>query len=163
MRPAYIPPELASLKRWVSRGGNDGKRPFGKCNDPATWKTLDEALQERNGAVSFALSPEDSIICVDLDDCITEGVLHPRVREIVDLLPTYTEVSMSGRGLHIFGYAALPFGGKKQGGFEIYAQGKFIAISGNVFEERRELQNIQPGIDQIISAYFPPKKLQPPR
>lgn len=162
MRPAYIPQELASLKRWVSRGGNDGKRPFGKCNDPSTWKTLDEALRERGGSVSFALSIEDDLVAVDLDDCLADGVLHPRARELVDLLPSYTEISMSGRGLHVFGRAALPFSGKKKGGLEIYSSGKFVALSGVVFENRREIRNIQEGIDQIIAAYFPAPKVSAP-
>jgi putative DNA primase/helicase len=158
--PPYVPPEMASLKRWVSRGGADLKRPFGKANDSSTWKSLDEALKERGGKVSFALSEEDDLMCLDLDNCfIAPGVIHPGVKQILKLVPTYTEISMSGKGLHVFGRAALPFSGRKsKGGIEIYGSKKFIAFSGNVLDdEHREIRNIQEGVNRMVAKIFPPK------
>jgi len=136
---------------WVPRAG---KRPYGKSNDASTWLTFDEAVRRGKGNVCFALDG-DGLVALDLDDCIDEdGVLHPNARKIIDLCLSYTEVSLSGHGLHIFGYAKLPFTGRKKGVLEIYGANRFIAVTGNVFEDRHELKDIQAGVDVLIHRFF---------
>ena len=72
----------------------------------------------------------DGIACIDLDHCITDGVLAPWAQAIVDQCHgTYIEVSLSGTGLHIFGYANVGTG-RNLGGVEVYDRGRYIAVTG---------------------------------
>ena len=60
---------------------------------------------------------------IDLDDCRDPetGEIASWAQQIVDALESYTEVSPSGRGLHILVKAALPeHVGRKQGAVEVY-------------------------------------------
>ena len=44
-----------------------------------------------------------SLYCIDLDSVIDDrGTIDPTAREIIELMDSYTEVSVSGRGIHIF-------------------------------------------------------------
>jgi putative DNA primase/helicase len=146
---------MKAKKNWVPRRG---KRPFGKSNDPSTWLSFDEAVSKGRGAVCFALDG-DGLVALDLDDCIDDGgKLHPNARKIINLCPSYTEISLSGHGLHVFGFAKLPFAGRKKGVIEIYGANRFIAVTGNTFEDRHELKCIQAGIDILIRRFFTERK-----
>ena len=71
---------------------------------------------------------------VDLDGCINPetGEVTPAARALVDELDSYTEISPSGRGLHIFVEATLPPGRRVAHdlGIEMYGQGRFFTITG---------------------------------
>ena len=151
---ACIPQQMKAQRNWVPR---DGKRPFGKSNDPATWMAFEEATKRGRGNVAFALDG-DGLVALDLDDCIDSGRLHPNAQKIIDLCQSYTEISLSGRGLHIFGYAKLPFMGRKKGVLEVYGANRFIAVTGNIFEDRCELKDIQAGVNVIIDKFFTEEK-----
>jgi putative DNA primase/helicase len=152
---SHVPEEMKAKKNWVPRRG---KRPFGKSNDPSTWLSFDEAVSKGRGAVCFALDG-DGLVALDLDDCIDDGgKLHPNARKIINLCPSYTEISLSGHGLHVFGFAKLPFAGRKKGVIEIYGANRFIAVTGNTFEDRHELKCIQAGIDILIRRFFTERK-----
>lgn len=150
----HVPAQMKAKRNWVPR---DGKRPFGKSNDPSTWMAFEEAIKRGRGNVAFALDG-DGLVALDLDDCIDSGRLHPNAKKIIDLCQSYTEISLSGRGLHIFGYAKLPFMGRKKGVLEVYGANRFIAVTGNIFEDRHELKTIQAGVDVIIDKFFKEEK-----
>ncbi len=155
MALAHVPPQMKDKRNWVPRAG---KRPFGKSNDPATWMPFNEAVKKGSGNVAFALDGLDGLIALDLDDCIDNGRLHPNARKIIDLCHSYTEISLSGHGLHIFGYAKLPFTGRKKGVIEVYGANRFIAVTGDIFEDRHELKDIQAGVNVIIDKFFTEEK-----
>ncbi|MEV7200259.1 hypothetical protein [Streptomyces griseoluteus] len=104
--------------------------------NPRTWSTYDEASSSTVGVgLGFVLSG-DGIVCLDLDHCFDgEGALLPWAEGIVRAAgATYTEVSASGEGLHVFGYADVRQGRRirREGGYavEVYGDGRFIAITG---------------------------------
>jgi putative DNA primase/helicase len=74
---------------------------------------------------------------VDLDHVIdAEGTLTPEAREVMGWLNSYTEVSPSGTGLHIFVTAsgADISRHRKQDGFvEIYGEARYFTVTGNVY------------------------------
>ncbi|MDR2356935.1 MAG: hypothetical protein LBD92_02460 [Oscillospiraceae bacterium] len=75
-------------------------------------------------------------ICgVDLDHVLDRaGTLTPEAREIVGLLGAYTEVSPSGSGLRLFGYAPgadITRRRKKDCFLEIYTAGRYFTVTGN--------------------------------
>ena len=144
-RKPRFPREMTDSDRWMRwrktpRNGKVTKRPVTVDDKPAsstnaaTWTTHREASAAENGAgVGFALG--DGIGCIDLDHCITGGVIADWAQEILDRTPpTFIEVSQSGEGLHIFGL--LPEGAgrnvRRDGrNVEVYSAGRFIAMTGN--------------------------------
>ncbi|MEX2214007.1 MAG: phage/plasmid primase, P4 family [Phycisphaeraceae bacterium] len=139
-----IPAELRALPRWVlwrwqQRKNKRTKVPFqasgapAKSTDPATWTTFESALSAFDAGgfdgIGFALG--DGIAGIDLDSAIDEaGILHPWAREIVNRIKSYTEVSPSGRGLHIIVRAQLPAGRRRKSNVEMYDAGRYFCMTG---------------------------------
>ena len=85
----------------------------------------------------------DGIAGIDLDHCLTGGVLEPWAQQIVDRCPaTYVEVSPSGTGLHIFGRAIVG-AGRRRDGVEVYDRGRYFTVTGKPFgKPSRKLADI---------------------
>ncbi len=139
-----LPAELRTRDRWVRYSA--AKVPLttaGKAassTDPRTWVTHDEASSSSAGVgLGFVLSDVDRIACLDLDHAFDdEGALLPWAEDIVSAAgATYTEVSASGEGLHVFGYAYVRQGRRirREGGYavEVYSTGRFIAMTNRPF------------------------------
>ncbi|WP_437072126.1 hypothetical protein [Streptomyces sp. enrichment culture] len=108
--------------------------------DPQTWATFDEASSSSAGVgLGFVLSDVDRIACLDLDHAFApDGSLKPWAEDIVSAAgATYTEVSASGEGLHVFGCADVRQGRRirREGGYavEVYGTGRFIAMTNRPF------------------------------
>jgi hypothetical protein len=132
------------------RGGKPRKVPRmiadpSRCassTDPATWGAYDDAVEVyaaltadprwaplRIAGVGCVLIG-DGLVCVDFDGCIIEGSLAPAVATIVRATPSFTEVSASGTGLHLWVLGTLAralVGGKT---IEAYDRGRYIAVTG---------------------------------
>ena len=154
----YIPEELKTLPQWAvyktywqPDKGKKGKSVlnvadghWARSNDPTTWTDFESALgyAQENGCagLSFALTKESNITCIDLDKCADEnGRSTALARKILDLFPgTYTETSASGNGLHIFVRGDLTENGfyknrteTADGEIEVYSAGRFISMTGS--------------------------------
>lgn len=107
---------------------------FASSTDPTTWRDFPTACRaaERGDVdgVGFVLDGT-GIAAIDLDGCITDGVLADWAAEIVAMCPdTYIEVSPSGRGLHIFGYATVGTG-RRMDGVEVYDRKRYMTTTGH--------------------------------
>ena len=143
-----IPPdELTELDRWVrhrSKKPMTVKNRAASSTNPATWASFSAVSASRVGhGFGFVLNG-DGIACVDLDHCIVGGVLEPWAQEILDRCPrTFVEISPSGTGLHIFGYATLGAGWRR-GNVEAYDRGRYMTVTGKRWKcFPRTLANIQ--------------------
>lgn len=121
------------LPRWVRHLRKVPKTVAGKAassTDARTWSPYEVAVNSRVGdGLGFVLNG-DGIACVDLDHCINDGVLEPWAEEILERTPaTYVEVSPSGTGLHIFGFATVG-AGRNLGGVEFYDRGRYMTVTG---------------------------------
>lgn len=146
-----MPDELKALRQWVVwraelRPGKakPAKVPYqprtghrARTDVPATWGTYAQALaRHRQGGwhgLGFVFTAGDPYCGVDLDDCRVPltGEITPWAWEIVEELRSYTEVSPSGRGLHVLVRASLPgHAGRKQGAVEVYDAGRYFAVTG---------------------------------
>lgn len=142
-----IPAELRNRDQWICwheevRNGKPTKIPVaahggpGDASNPATWATYDEALEacDRRGydGIGYVFSADDPYSGVDLDNVRDPdtGELEPWGANITLALDSYTEVSPSGTGLHIYVKGALPDGGRKRGPVEMYDSGRFFTITG---------------------------------
>lgn len=103
-------------------------------SDPGTWCSYREAKASGFGD-GFGFVLGDGVGGLDLDGVVdADGSLAEAARTLLDALPaTYTEVSPSGRGLHVFGLMperpgrVVGFAGIK---VEIYSKGRFFTVTG---------------------------------
>lgn len=104
--------------------------------DPSTWSTYLEALAylETGHAdgIGYVLSADDPYVGLDLDACrnVDTGVVEPWALSIVRRMKSYTEISPSQTGLRIFILGTLPPFGRRKGHIEVYAQKRFLTITG---------------------------------
>jgi predicted ATP-dependent serine protease len=161
-----IPRELRELKSWVNFGKKDCpekeyKKPYtpgtyygARANDPKTWRTFNEALAEVKAGhfagVGFELTGS-GIVAIDFDGCITGGVLNEIVAKWIERFDSYTEISPSGKGIHILCRGKLPGTSRKTKAGEMYDTGRYMTMTGNVYGEVKPLRDAQGDIDALYA------------
>lgn len=163
-----IPPELKVLRQWVfwkadKKPRNPHNNQLASVSDPRTWDTFDNACKAvKNYAgkgVGFVFTGNDAHCGVDLDKVISEdGQLDPEAQDIINRLDSYTEVSQSGRGIHIIVRAKKPGNGSKSEKLEIYDSGRFFALTGDLWEERGAINDRQSELDSLYERLFGTEK-----
>jgi len=162
-RDIKVPPELASQKRWICWSDNDGKKlpvaPWVRggpisINESQNWTDLETAKKYLNtkgiSGLGFVLG--NGIVGIDFDDCYIDGELKSEIQEILNTYPCYAEVSPSGEGLHILGYALGNFTLKDlDKGIEIYSSKRYFTFTGDTIPNHERLTNIQDLIYKLIS------------
>jgi hypothetical protein len=157
-----IPQRLTTLNQWVL--WKDKKIPHqasgrkAKVSNINTWQSFDaikQAYQTNDNwlGVGFVLTELDPYFCIDLDHVVdlNTGELKPEAQKVVELLGSYTEISVSGTGLHIFGKGEIPSITNKSGQFECYSKGRYIAITGDILDGYTEINDVT--TQQIIRAH----------
>lgn len=139
---------MLTQTRWVNH--DDTKRPIcpftgssASSTDPMTWGTYPQA-RERDSRIGYVLG--NGIGCIDLDHAIqTDGTLTPGAAAIVAHYPdSWIEVSPSGQGLHIWGYAPEQKGFRREWhgqAIEFYSMGRYITVTGRTWQAGT-LQNL---------------------
>jgi hypothetical protein len=152
--------ELSQHDQWVGwrlevRDGRPTKPPYAPDGrrashaERATWASYRVARvacsRHHFDGLGFVLSAEDPFVGVDLDACrdAETGAIAPWAQSIVDRLNSYTEVSPSGTGIHLFARGRLPGRGRKRyvdagpsdantkrPALEIYDKLRFFTVSG---------------------------------
>lgn len=153
-----IPHEMRAFKQWVCwretvlENGEKTKLPLdpktgrlASVTDPSTWADFDTAVAAApycNG-IGFVLTSKDPYAIADLDDPYAvraDGTpKHKNAAEyaalqqqIVSRFDTYSEISPSGRGLHIIAKGAIPKG-RRRYSCEMYSSERYITMTGNVY------------------------------
>ena len=140
---------LAKTARWVGarleqRDGRDTKIPYAAVDpsrkasstDPSTWTTFNVARRAVEigwfPLIGFVLG--DGYVGIDLDKCRNPetGAIAEWATEIITLLDSYTEISVSGTGIHILCLGALPPGGRRKASIEMYDAARFFVLTGDV-------------------------------
>ncbi|MGB6451007.1 MAG: hypothetical protein WBE92_09670 [Steroidobacteraceae bacterium] len=80
------------------------------------------------GLALGAVPGEDIISGIDLDHCYTDGVLDPRVIDLMGAAASYAERSPSGTGVHIIGTGDI--GTTRTPGLEIYSGQRYFTVTG---------------------------------
>jgi len=170
-RYAAVPLELKLLPAWLvfrieaKEGGKPKKVP---CNiagrkadftNDSEWMPFETALQmmRRGGydGVGIALDKRFGLVGYDADSCIVDGALSEEARQHVATLNSYTEVSLSGTGIHVLARGDLPREGRKRNGFEMYCHGRFFVVTGrHVRGTPNRIEHRQPQIDTVHAAIF---------
>lgn len=186
------PSNLQELPQWVA---HKNKRPIdaitgqsAKINDACTWHSQQEALDAcekyHYDGIGFVFIAGQGYVGIDIDTCIDikTGRISDGAMKIVKLFNSYTEISPSGYGLHIYILAApdlvLPFNKQhmkpngierydsqkccfKQPEVEIYNGGRYFTFTGNLLSGSSPMiQERTKEVQDFISLY-PEKKTQP--
>ncbi len=151
-RPENIPAELKERDQWVvwrleEQDSRLTKVPYGprtgrkaSSTDSLDWSTFEEAVAayERDGrysGIGFVFTSGDPFTGIDLDDCCDSetGELFEWAQHWVDLFDSYTELSPTGRGVHIIVRGKTPHNGRrtKDGKtVEIYSTERYFTVTG---------------------------------
>lgn len=173
-RWAQIPIELRRRPQWCYTYPGDAdasrrKAPRKKGNalasdtSPSDWMTFEQACayaEQVGGEIGYVLTEDDEFTCIDLD--VKDATTHPsnpevwttqedfdRYWRICQTFDSYTELSTSGKGLHIWVIGKIGPGCKRDG-VEVYSQERFIICTGNVVLNRpiREHQQL---LDMMVA------------
>jgi putative DNA primase/helicase len=95
-----------------------------------------------------------------------DGTLTPEVVEIVSKLDSYTEISPSGSGLHLFVYASganITRHRKKDGFLEIYAVGRYFTVTGNILGKVKPIEERTAELQFIHDKFLLPDPTKRPQ
>ena len=147
-----LPDEMKNKPNWVVVRTRENKETgrldkflidvhtgkFAESNEPETWTDFDAACKyakEHGGvALAYALDGTDGIACIDLDHCVGEDGKRSALADevLAKCGKTYSEQSVSGRGIHVFGKTKgtdlRSF--SKDGDMEYYQEWHFITMTG---------------------------------
>lgn len=175
-----IPKELRTRNQFVCwrqevRDGDETKIPYsvhgGRASTtaPDTWGSLDEVLRYADehdmSGVGFVFTEDDPFTGVDLDKCRNPetGHIEPWARKIVKALESYSEISPSGSGLHVFIKGTLPGPNNRKERLEMYQSRRYFTLTGNHLEgtpaEIRERQDV---LERLYNKYLVTPKAESP-
>ena len=184
--PNGIPDELKQRRQWFV--GNMVRKPdgmldkpprtptgaMGLVDDPSTCVDFESALAAvrsgRFALLGYLFTLDDPYTGIDLDGCCRpNGEIDQRARSIVSALASWTELSVSGTGLHIVVRAKLPPGrrekddpGKQHSGVALYDSIRWFAMTGvRLAGTPAEIFQRQEQIDALHTELFPEKKKRP--
>jgi len=129
-------------------GGKSEKMPITRDNkyasvsNAATWLSYNEvtsALAETEDAYDGkGLMFDGSFVGVDIDKCLTDGeISDPVVAAFVSQANTYTDISPSGTGLHLYFKLTktMSLQGNKKGKFEVYNEVRYFTFSEKLYNQ----------------------------
>lgn len=179
-----IPQELRNLKqwglfqlRWMPERKKNTKLPInpfngkaGKSNDPSTWSDFDTALKALNKidrADGLAFYFASGYVGLDIDH-ITDDLETWREGDTSEnnlinkfhflTKNTYMEISQSGTGIHCIFKGKISGKRRRKGNFEMYQQGRFFALTGNIIGNSQIKSLNEQEMDKLYDYIFGPDK-----
>lgn len=155
---------------WMSleRDGKTQKLPYdpkkgrlARSNDHASWVPYEYAVNaamrnfHRFPGISFALGEKNiksGVVGIDIDHCVSGGVIDDEAQRIIDTVASYTEYSPSGNGVHIFAIGELPGPSRRTANTEFYDWGRFLTVTGQHISGKLSEVNLS----DLYFNVFPP-------
>ena len=121
-----------------------GTKSRAEADKPDTWRSFEQAVDtyQQGGwaGIGFEFG-YSGVIGIDLDDCMNDvGTPEPWAEEIINEIDSYTEISVSGKGIHILAEGEIPVTGAAKHPYEIYATGRYFALTGHVLGDRDKIE-----------------------
>jgi primase-polymerase (primpol)-like protein len=149
---------LRTYSQWVTH--DKKKRPFqvstghfADVSDPQTWTnygTVEHLIRK-----GFVLTEDDPFTVIDLDHCIdAQGRVKSETSKVLMYFQSYTEVSPSGTGFHIWVRGKIPSAIKRTE-FEIYSNLRYMTVTENA-TFNCPLAGCQLHLDRIYEKYGTP-------
>jgi hypothetical protein len=153
-----IPLELRDRPQWVAWDAE--KKPhwavgkLASSTDSSTWLTHAEAaalMAHGFKGVGYVFATDDPFCGIDFDKCRRpDGSWDPDVIADVAALDSYTEISQSGRGLHVIVRASLDgLQGNRRGPVELYDRARYFALTGDVLDGRDVINERQAAVNDL--------------
>lgn len=158
-----LPQELKSVNQWCVAGpdrapyvvSETGEVRNASITNPNHYRSFEEvasyAAQHERTAIGIVICYEDPWTCIDLDvknEWTQRAKGEPvdptkwttpeeiqRYVKIVETFDSYTEISSSGFGLHIWVRGRIGAGARRDG-VEVYSQERFMVSTGNVYRDK---------------------------
>jgi len=135
-----IPAELRSLKQWVL--WDKDKIPYqingrkADVTDPSTWSTFDDVVKSCDGfnGIGLVFTINDEYSGIDLDYNPDPSIVASQLK-IFNEFDSYSEISPSGKGLHIIVKGTVP-AGRRKNSVEVYSFNRFFTMTGNVYHDK---------------------------
>ncbi|EAF8775205.1 DNA primase [Listeria monocytogenes] len=171
-----IPDELKKLKQWCAfqlvwdeERGKNKKIPmnantgaYGNSVDERTWADFETALAslekyQFDGLGFYFKAPYFGVDIDDIKDDIQDylyGNTENIAGEFIQTLASYTEYSVSGTGIHIISKGDFPEGGRRKGNIEMYPDGRFFVMTGQVIDNYRQVNEATSAIKYLHTKYI---------
>jgi len=118
------------------------KVPLGSSTNPKTWHTFHALNKDKPFGIVFR--PNQQLLGIDIDHCLVttpsgELIIHhekeDQILALLDVADTYTEISPSNTGLHVYLRITdpLPLLANKKAPFEVYTSGRFFTVTAKPF------------------------------
>ena len=183
-----VPAEMKEQCRWMCFKIVDGKKMpvsvhsglVASVTDSSNWADYGTALlylekhHNEVSALGYVFADGDSMVGIDLDDCLDEAgePCNELVKEIVERTSTYIERSISGTGLHFYVLGKLKNEtGLKLStelsthgfGIEVYEKARCFIVTGDSYRRKDDESVVadQTFIDYVVSL-IPARNSQPP-
>ena len=154
---------------WTKVPVNVEKGWRASSTDPDTWTSFGAAVAYHERAdtdtdgLGFMFDENGTVAGIDLDDCRDpdSGDLEAWANDLLDDVETFTEVSPSGTGLHLYGLGFVPDGGNRgdvpdaPGHVEMYDSGRYFTVTGErVDGTPADVRQVNDGIDDVHAEYI---------
>lgn len=146
-----IPDELRQYKQWILWRLEDvgsskpTKVPYTRnsttasVTNPDDWCSFDDACLAYSygdySGIGFVFTEFDPFAFIDLDDPENDQEIVNRQVKIFKEFDSYSEVSPSGKGLHIIIKGNIPQG-RRRAAIEIYSSGRYATMTGKVYNNK---------------------------
>ncbi len=80
---------------------------------------------------------------------------------IVELLDSYTEVSPSGRGLHVWVKGKVPGNRRRSGKLEMYDRARYVTVTGHALPGYTQIRERQEELEQLYRETFGEREASP--
>jgi len=174
-----VPQEMKALNQWVcwkfkettEKDGTVKKRKipcktngiYASSINVSTWTTFDKAVSaveegKRVDGIGFVFTDESGIVGVDFDHIIENGVFTPDSLEEVKSLNSYSEISPSGTGVHVYIF------GEKEGeqckfklpdktDREVYNNKRFFTVTGQTLNCSSTVNKSQEALNVLCAKW----------
>tara|TARA_B100001123_G_scaffold434374_1_gene560827 strand:+ start:1584 stop:3443 length:1860 start_codon:yes stop_codon:yes gene_type:complete len=178
MQTQNIPKELIAHDKWVNfrfenRGGDKPtKVPYqpnnvrARVDDPSTWHSFIDCVEgyeaRKFDGIGYVLTKEDGYTIIDLDHVRNPDTkkLDQLASDIIGDFASYTEVSVSGTGVHIVVKGKLPEGRRRKDQVEAYDQDRYIIFTGDCLV-KRPIEDCQEELKKFHQKYLGKTKVDP--
>ena len=173
-----VPKVLKSLNIWLCYNDASDDNPKAPRDIKGNLHSINSRLYSFNECIEsikngfnsgVGVVLKNGLVCIDYDNCIIDykvddklGLeipilkddLKDRITRDIKLIDSYTEISPSGKGIHIYLFANSKIN-TNQDNIEIYSN-KFIRVSGNLFNDYmfNEMQEDKTSeLNQLLNNY----------
>jgi hypothetical protein len=128
-----VPYYINAKRRMGVQGSAEDRGWLSLYNSVVDELTRSRATRLPFDGIGFAFLPGDGLIGIDLDDMIDEdGVISERGTQIIKACDSYTELSPSKKGVHIFVRGQVDKSFKSNDiGVEVFCGGQYFTFTGD--------------------------------